>query len=199
MVRYYRSVKQAGSTRSMAKWPAPSGWHQPGGGPSAATPSRPRDLPAVSGAAEWLSRRRLRTRGGVGRGASRRYRTERRPAGRTSSSPYLRPDRPGGSGRVEAYNPECRRGHLKDFDSDAGIGLFQVHAMGSRLSPERDPDSPRNRRKRRPRNGRSTHESTVAAHPDGNLTSDQVVGGSNPSGRATPTRERALADAISGR
>jgi hypothetical protein len=112
---------------------------------------------------------------------------------------YLRPDRPGGSGRVEAYNPESRRGHLKEDDSDEGIGLFQVHAMGPRLSPRRDPDSPRNRRKRRPRDGRSTHESTLAARPDGNRTSDQMVGGSNPSGRATFPRETALLFEAEGR
>ena len=69
----------------------------------------------------------------------------------------------------------------------AGIGLFWVSTMGRILSPGRDPDSPRNRRKRRLHEGRSTHESTPAAHPDGNRTSDQRVGGSNPSGRAKTT------------
>jgi hypothetical protein len=46
---------------------------------------------------------------------------------------------------VEAYHPASRRGHLKDDDADEGIGLFQVHAMGWRLFPGREPDSPRNR------------------------------------------------------
>jgi hypothetical protein len=31
---------------------------------------------------------------------------------------------------VEAYNPPSHRGHLKEGDSDEGIGLFQVHSMG---------------------------------------------------------------------
>ncbi len=65
-----------------------------------------------------------------------------------------------------------------------GIGLFQVSTMGPRLSPGRDPDSPWNRPNRRRQERRSTHESTLAARPDGKRTSDQRVGGSNPSGRA---------------
>src|ERR1035437_2808587 len=50
-------------------------------------------------------------------------------------------DREGGErARVEAYNPAPRRGHLKKADAVEGIGVFQVHAMGRRLSPGRDPD-----------------------------------------------------------
>jgi hypothetical protein len=86
---------------------------------------------------------------------------------------------------VVAYNPESGRGHLKEDDFDKGIGLFEIHAMGLRLSPVRDPDSPRNRENGVLANGRSTHESIPSARPDGKRTSDQRVGGSNPSGRAT--------------
>ena len=66
--------------------------------------------------------------------------------------------------------------------------------MGSRLSLGWDPDSPRNRRNRRRHERRSTHESALRQRLDGNRTSDQMVGGSNPSGRAT-SRPRFLADA----
>src|ERR1035437_8155583 len=59
--------------------------------------------------------------------------------------------------------------------------------MGSRLSPRRDRDSPRNPQKWRCQERRSTHESTLAGHTDGKRTSDQMVGGSNPSGRASTT------------
>jgi hypothetical protein len=81
--------------------------------------------------------------------------------------------------------PGSRRGHLENSQFAEGIGLFRVPAMGLRLSPGRDPDSPRNRRERRPRDGRFTHESTLAAGPDGKRTSDQRVEGSNLSGRAS--------------
>jgi len=78
-------------------------------------------------------------------------------------------DRLAGEGvSVEAYNPASRRGHLKDDDADEGIGLFEVHTMGWRLSPGREPDSPRNRRRRSLTGPLSTHESALAAAPTGN-------------------------------
>ncbi len=66
-----------------------------------------------------------------------------------------------------------------------GIGLFQVHAMGPRLSPGREPDSPGNRPNRRRQARRSTHESALQQRLDGKRTSDQMVGGSTLSGRAS--------------
>ena len=94
-------------------------------------------------------------------------------------------DRLGGEGlNVEAYNPASRHGHLKDDDADEGIGLFQVHPMGWRLSPGWDPDSPRKSLRTASARSSSTHELTLPRVSDRNRTSDQMVGGSNPSGRA---------------
>jgi hypothetical protein len=79
---------------------------------------------------------------------------------------------------------------LEEDDADEVIGLFQIHAMrwrrdgmetlygvGSRLTPE----SQRTASAR----SSSTHEFTLPRLSDRNRTSDQMVGGSKPSGRAT--------------
>ena len=86
---------------------------------------------------------------------------------------------------VEAYSSYSRRGHQEKARFRQGHrtlsglrdGTKTLYGVGSRLTPEST--------KRRPRDGRSKHESTRSALPDGNRTSDQMVGGSNPSGRAT--------------
>ena len=85
---------------------------------------------------------------------------------------------------VEAYNPASRRGHLKEDDADEGIGLFQVEAMGWRLSPGWDPDSPQKSLRTASARSSPKHELTLPRLSDGNRTSDQRLGVS-PAGGAT--------------
>jgi hypothetical protein len=84
-----------------------------------------------------------------------------------------------------AYNPLTRRPRASDHRRfDRGHQTLSLSAVGTRLTPDVGIRLSRESTMAGPPNNSAERESALRGRSDGHRTSDQMVGGSNPSGRA---------------